>query len=88
MAGKKKILYILREASDAYPIGLIQTKTSSSDVSVILIQNATELEPEKLEGNIFVLLDDLSPSHPSPYPKIRYKEILKMIFAADSVVTW
>ena len=88
MAGRKKILHILKEASDVYPIKLIQTQASSSDLSVILIQNATDLEPEKLDGKIAVLLDDLSPSHQSPYPKIHYKEMLEMIFESDSVVIW
>lgn len=88
MGKKRKILHILKDERDQYPLGLIQQTTASCDASILLIQNAVRIAPPELKGDIFVLSDDLPPTESTPYRTIEYQAMLDLIFESDTVITW
>lgn len=67
---------------------MIRKETGLNEVSVILIQDAVDLNLNGTEAKIFVLSEDLKNPKKSPYPQIGYTEMLDFILKADSVVTW
>lgn len=67
---------------------MIQKEAGSGDVTVVLIQEAVSLELNGLDATVLVLSEDSKETTPTSYPRIGYKEMLDLIFRADTVVTW
>ncbi len=88
MQKKRKILHILKDAADAYPLEVIRKTAVSCDLSILLIQEAVHMNIPKFQGNIFVLSEDLNPKKQSPFQSVGYQKMLELIFESDSVVTW
>ncbi len=92
----KRILHILKERDDAYPLELIRKQAETDHVVVILIRDAIGVEIPDSKVSVCVLSEDRkdqeiqNPVFPGPVPhrRIGYKEMLEMIFACDTVLTW
>lgn len=84
----KKILHIVKKKDDPVCLEVIGKQAGSNDLSVILIQDAVDLNLNGTGTKIFVLSDDLTGSKKAAYPKIGYKEMLDAILNAETVVTW
>jgi len=87
----KRILHILKERNDPYPLELIRKQAASDYVIVILIRDAIGVEIPDSKVSVCVLSED-GRDHKTPgrefYRQIDYKEMLEMIFSCDTVVTW
>lgn len=83
----KKILHILKKKEDRFPLDIIQKEAGSNEVTVLLIQEAVDLDLNGWGAKVFVLSDDAGESK-SVYPRVGYKEMLDFILNADAVVTW
>jgi len=82
----KKILHILRK-DDRLAIETISKQAMHDKVTVLMIQEATQLKMDGIEGiEVFVLGEDMR--HPTRHQKIGYGEMIDMIFKADQVITW
>lgn len=84
----KKILHILKKKEDSFPLDIIRKEAGSNEVSVILIQEAVDLNVNGIGAKVFVLSEDLKDQKNPSYPRIGYKEMLEFILDADTVVTW
>ncbi|MFQ5580220.1 MAG: hypothetical protein ACE5FZ_06375 [Nitrospiria bacterium] len=86
----KRVLYILKERNDAYPLDLIQEQAASCYVTVILIRGAIGLEIPDSKVSVCALSEDGKDQGLSDkvYRQIDYKEMLETIFACDTVLTW
>lgn len=84
----KKILHILKRKGDPFPLGIIRKEAGSNEVTVILIQDAVDLDLNGTAAKVFALSEDSKDSKSASYPRIGYKEMLEFILNADTVVTW
>ncbi len=71
-----------------FPLDVIQREAGSNEVTVILIQDAVDLNLNGSGTKVFVLSEDLKDPKNISYPRIGYKELLDAILNADQVVTW
>jgi hypothetical protein len=85
------VLHLVKDPANAAALDTIRAQTADPDVriSVVLVQDALRLT-EPLPGDVYRLA---AGDHdiPSPAPGSRTigpSELLDLIFAADSVVTW
>ncbi|HZR47127.1 MAG TPA: hypothetical protein VFA47_10510 [Candidatus Manganitrophaceae bacterium] len=83
----KKILHILKKKEDRFPLDIIQKEAGPNEVTVLLIQEAVDLDLNGSGAKVFVLSDDAGESKLA-YPRVGYKEMLDFILNADTVVTW
>lgn len=89
----KRILHILKRKDDSNAVAVIRTQAQSNEVTVLLIQDAVDLELQGVKGQIFsVAEDDVAedekPSKNAFHPQIGYKEMLGYILDSETVVTW
>ena len=83
----RKVLYILRKGPSELPDVLLPNEASpDDDVSVLLIHEAVALA--RAPGNrTYALLDDATARNVRPsFPTISYRDMLRMIFDADTVI--
>jgi hypothetical protein len=83
----KRILHLLKRKDDSFALDIIRKEIGSNEVSVILIQDAVDLDLRGIGANVFILSEDLK-DLTSAHPRIGYKEMLEFILNADTVVTW
>jgi len=92
----KRILHILKEREDAYPLELIRKQAESDHVVVILMRDAIGMEIPDPKVSVCVLSEDgkdqkiqnyASPTH-VPHRRIGCKEMLETIFSCDTVLSW
>lgn len=83
----RTVLYLLTKNPHAGMDFLLpQRSPSETDVSVVLLQDAVS-RTEPLGSSTYVLADDVRARNiESPFPHVSYREILQMIFSADSVI--
>ena len=81
-----RILHIVKDPGNATALEVIRAQASQPDVqlSVVLMQDAVPLATE-LPGQVYRLQDSHSDLGPGT---IGSAQLLDLIFAADSVVTW
>jgi sulfur transfer complex TusBCD TusB component (DsrH family) len=82
----QKLLYIISKAG-SLSSGLIPSEPSPDrDVSVLLIQDGVSLT--RVPGSrVFVLSEDATSRKITPtFPTISYRDMLKLLFEADTVV--
>ena len=82
------ILHILKNKADRYPIDLIKKQSAANKISILLIQEARVMEIKEIDVPIFILSSGLKAGHNAIYPTIGYREMLNMIFKAESVMVW
>jgi hypothetical protein len=84
-----QVLHLLKDASNTAALEVIRTQAADPAVrlAVVLMHEAVGLS-EPLPGQVYRLRDD-HPSLPAGAPDvIGPAELLDLIFAADSVVSW
>jgi hypothetical protein len=84
-----RVLHLLKDATNAAALEVIRTQATDPDVrlAVVLMHEAVGLS-EPLPGQVYRLRDD-HPDPPADAPDvIGPAELLNLIFAADSVVSW
>jgi hypothetical protein len=81
-----RILHIVKDPGNATALAVIRAQASQPDVqlSVVLMQDAVRLAAP-LPGQVYRLQDGHSDLGPGT---IGSAQLLDLIFAADSVVTW
>lgn len=84
----KRVLHILKRKDDAFPLEIIRKETQSNEVNVVLIQDAVDLNLNGIVAKVYLLSEDSKNSKNSSDPRIGYREMLDLILAADTVVTW
>jgi hypothetical protein len=87
----KRILHILKEREDAYPLEVIQKQAASDHVIVILMRNAIGVEIPDSKVSVCVLSEDGKDEETLCHHlqrRIGYKEMLEKIFSCDTVLTW
>jgi hypothetical protein len=85
------VLHLVKDPANAAALDTIRAQTADPDVriSVVLVQDALRLA-EPLPGDVYRLAaghHDVLPPTPGSRT-IGPSELLDLIFAADSVVTW
>ncbi len=83
----KRIVHILKKKEDPNAVEVIRAQARSNDVTVLLIQEAVDLELGGVKAKVFALADDAKEKKPI-YPQIGYKEMLNYILDSETVVTW
>jgi len=80
------MLYIVGESPSKESVFLLSTDPSSQDdVSVVLIHDGVKHRGLPF-SYVFTLSDDVSSEKPvSSFPSVSYKDLLRMIFEADTV---
>ena len=84
-----QLLHLLKDASNTTALEVIRTQAADPAVrlAVVLMHEAVGLS-EPLPGQVYRLRDD-HPDRPADAPNvIGPAELLDLIFAADSVVSW
>jgi hypothetical protein len=81
-----RILHIVKDPGNATALAVIRAQASQPDVqlSVVLMQDAVRLTAP-LPGQVYRLQDGHSDLGPGT---IGSAQLLDLVFAADSVVTW
>ncbi len=82
----KKTLYIVSKGPDRDGVSLLPDRfVPEQDVSVVLIQDGVTHQTLPF-SDVYVLSDDLlSRKLASPFPRVSYQDLLRMIFEADKV---
>jgi hypothetical protein len=67
-----------------------QARDPATRVSVVLLSRTGAGDPVALglPGEVHRLVDESAPAGVSPAPALTYPDLLDLIFAADSVVSW
>jgi len=83
------VLHLVKDPANATALDTIRAQAADPGVrvSVVLMQDAVQLA-EPLPGQIYRLRDEHHALPPSAPDAIGPGELLDLIFAADSVVTW
>ncbi len=81
-------LHILKSKDNRYALELIEKQGPSNSITLLLIQDAVEMDLSGLKIPCFVLSGDLKSEQQSPHEKIAYAEMLRLIFKADTVMVW
>ncbi|MGH7358713.1 MAG: hypothetical protein ACREJR_07865 [Candidatus Rokuibacteriota bacterium] len=84
------VLHLVKDPANAVALDTIRAQAADPQVrlSVVLMQEALNLT-EPLPGEVYRLSDGHADLPPSPGSRaIAPSELLDLIFAADSVVTW
>jgi hypothetical protein len=84
------VLHLVKDPANAVALDVIRAQAADPQVrlSVVLMQDALGLA-EPLPGDVYLLSGDHTGLPPAPGPRtIGPPELLDLIFAADSVVTW
>ena len=84
----KKVLHILKNPNDAHALDLIKRGMDVNQVTILLIQDAAGMKLLETSGKVYVLCENLKKGEKASYPLVGYREMLKMIFENDFVVTW
>jgi hypothetical protein len=81
-----RILHIVKDPGNATALAVIRAQASQPDVqlSVVLMQDAVRLAAP-LPGQVYRLQDGHSDLGPGTIGSV---QLLDLVFAADSVVTW
>lgn len=84
------VLHLIKDPANATALEVIRAQAADPSVrlSVVLMHDALRLA-EPLPGHVYRLRDG-HPNHPAPpgSDAIGPAELLDLIFAADSIVTW
>ena len=83
----KRILHILKRKDDPKAVEVIRTQAQSNAVTVLLIQEAVDLELQGIKARVFALAEDARQKKPF-HPQIGYKEMLDHVLDSETVVTW
>jgi sulfur transfer complex TusBCD TusB component (DsrH family) len=87
----KKLLHILKNSSDSNARAVIEalSRTHSSEMKVVLIQDGINLRPD-WKAETYILKNELPlPDRlPSGIKVIDDAELVDLMFEADSVVCW
>lgn len=83
----RKVLYFFSKMSDRFPDELLVSPSSREyDVSVVLTQDAVAL-PNIPAFRVHILSEDvLAKNAVSSFPKVSSRDLLRMMFEADTVV--
>jgi hypothetical protein len=84
------VLHLVKDPANAAALDVIRAQAADPSVrlSVVLLQDALRLT-EPLPGEVYRLSSGHVDLRPSPAARaIGPSELLELIFAADSVVTW
>ena len=84
------VLHLLKDPANAAALDVIRAQAADPQVrlSIVLMQDALGLA-EPLPGEVYRLSDGHTGLPPAPGSRtIGAPELLDLIFAADSVVTW
>jgi sulfur transfer complex TusBCD TusB component (DsrH family) len=82
-----KVLHIIREKGDAYPLEVIAAQKAAGDeVKVLLMQDAVFSCNTVAES--FCCKEDAEARGTGCGNHVDYNEIVNMVFDADSVVNW
>lgn len=84
----KRILHILKRKDDPIALEIIRKESVLNEVTVLLIQEAVDLDLNGIRANIFVLDEEAEGQNSLRYPKIGYKEMLDQIMRSETVATW
>lgn len=83
----KRILHILKRKDDAGAVEVIRAQAESNEVTVLLIQEAVDLELQGMKAKVVALAEDAK-NQKAFHPQIGYKEMLDYILNSETVVTW
>ena len=83
----RKVLYLLTKGPDRFSEALlVPPRSPEQDVSVVLMQDGVTL-PKVPASKVYALSEDVaSRKIVSSFPTISYRDVLRMIFEADTVV--
>ncbi len=84
----KRILHILKQKEDLPAVEIIRAQAQSNAVTVLLIQDAVDLELQGVNAQVFALAEDAKNQMKPFHPQIGYKEMLAYILDSETVVTW
>lgn len=85
----RHILHLIKDHANRVALDVVakQARDPKVKLSVVLLQQATDLAAP-LPGEVFRLHEGADDGAHSPYPQITHAQLLGLIFAADTVVTW
>jgi sulfur transfer complex TusBCD TusB component (DsrH family) len=82
----RKVLYLLSKTAHRFPDEFLVSPSREYDVSVVLTQEAVALSNVPA-SQVYALSEDvLSRNVSSPFPKVSHRDLLRMMFEADTVV--
>jgi sulfur transfer complex TusBCD TusB component (DsrH family) len=84
----RKVLYLLSQPQADIPKSLLSTISSpGEEVSVILIEDGVKLG-QVLAQKVFALTEDVASRNiKTKFPTVSYRDMLRMIFESDTVIT-
>lgn len=83
-----RILHILRHARDERAMATARQQAKEHDVTVLLLHDAV-LNPPPFEGKVYACLADVEArARRAGYETLDYRDIVKLIFESDKVISW
>jgi sulfur transfer complex TusBCD TusB component (DsrH family) len=84
----RKVLYLLSQPLTDIPKELLSTSSSpGEEVSVILIEDGVKLDQVPAQ-KVFSLTEDVATKNiKTKFPTVSYRDMLRMIFESDTVIT-
>ncbi len=85
----RHVLHLIKDSVNRTALDVVVQQARDPDVrlSIVLLQHAANLR-DRLPGEVFRLDEGSANGTPAPYPPITHSQLLDLIFAADTVVTW
>ena len=80
-----KILHIIRNPNDATPLEIARSQSKEHEVSVLLLHDAVYANPDI---QVYACAADARARGIIRHDCVDYKQIAKMLFEYDKVVSW
>jgi len=80
-----KILHIIRNPNDATPLEIARSQSKEHEVAVLLLHDAVYAS---LDIQVYACAADARARGITRYECVDYKQIAKMLFEYDKVVSW
>jgi hypothetical protein len=83
------VLHLIKDPTNRVAFETVSRQARDPDhrVTVVLLHEATAPR-DAVTGHVFRLDEGPAEGRASPYPAITHAELLDLIFAADTVVSW
>jgi sulfur transfer complex TusBCD TusB component (DsrH family) len=82
----RKVLYIVSKRDSLRPDLVLSTGVAEQDISVLLIQDAVSLTNVP-SPHVFALADDAASRNITPvFPTVSYRDMVRLMFEADTVI--
>jgi sulfur transfer complex TusBCD TusB component (DsrH family) len=84
-----KILHIIRNPNDATPLEIAKAQGREHEVAVLLLHDGVYLNPENdAKFQVYASASDALARGVPGHECVNYKQIAKMLFEYDKVISW